>query len=97
MFLKSWNVPGPFNLPFIGALYKVVAKPENIYDRLTQIQENYPGGGKLWLGPKLIYFLHKPEHIEKVLGSYKLVQKDDEYRAATHVIGEGLILAPSET
>ncbi|XP_076255638.1 cytochrome P450 4C1-like isoform X1 [Rhynchophorus ferrugineus] len=96
MFIQSWNIPGPFNIPFVGAAYNFMVRPEYIYSIFTKLQEKYPDGGKFWFGSKLVYFLHKPEHIGKILGSHKLVKKDELYRPIIECIGEGLLIAPVE-
>ncbi|XP_030752973.1 cytochrome P450 4C1-like isoform X2 [Sitophilus oryzae] len=94
LIIKSWNMPGPLNLPFVGGAYLFMIRPEYIYNRLTRMQQDYPDIGKIWFGSKLVYFMTKPEYIEKVLGSTKLVAKSDFYQTIIQYIGEGLLAAP---
>lgn len=60
------------------------------------MQSSHPDGLKMWFGNRLIYCLHKPTHIEKILASPKFVQKDVNYKHLIDAIGEGLLQAPSE-
>ncbi|XP_060533904.1 cytochrome P450 4C1-like [Cylas formicarius] len=94
MFIQSWNVPGPINLPIIGAAYLFMCRPDKIYSRLTKLQARFPKVTKLWFGSRLLYCLQEPSYIEKMLNNPKMVEKDYLYKHLVDCIGHGLMTAP---
>ncbi|CAH1118516.1 unnamed protein product [Phaedon cochleariae] len=94
LYFHSWNVPGPMNLPFIGIAYLFLGtNATDIMGTLIKIQKQYPNYFKAWFGPKLLYFLSDPVHLEKVLTNPKSLNKDDLYDFISEVIGTGIMTA----
>ncbi|CAH1111981.1 unnamed protein product [Psylliodes chrysocephalus] len=94
LYYYSWNIPGPFAFPFIGCTYLfLAAKTGDIMDTLIDMQKKYPEIGQMWFGPKLMFTVSKPEHIEKILTSQKALDKDDLYKFISCAVGEGLLTA----
>lgn len=50
-----------------------------------------PGLMQLWLGPKPVVVLYKPDTIRPVLDSHTLVQKPNDYEFLCDWLGEGLL------
>lgn len=65
----------------------------DIMDTLIDMQKKYPEIGQMWFGPKLMFTVSKPEHIEKILTSQKALDKDDLYKFISCAVGEGLLTA----
>nr|WCC58119.1 cytochrome P450 [Pharsalia antennata] len=94
LYIYSWNVPGPVSLPFIGIGYLFLGKTEDYLDKLIKVVEQYPCPAKIWLGPRLIYLLSDPYHVEKILTNQKCLGKDYLYKFVIYNIGTGLLTAP---
>ncbi|XP_018565944.1 cytochrome P450 4C1-like [Anoplophora glabripennis] len=94
LYIYSWNIPGPFALPFIGAAYKFIGSPEYILEKLIKLVERYPSPMSIWLGPRLFFCLTDPHHAEKILTSQKCLGKDHFYKFMIYNIGTGLLTAP---
>ncbi|CAD5227294.1 unnamed protein product [Bursaphelenchus xylophilus] len=88
---------GPEALPLIGVAHKL--NPDSVL--MTYIMEyffrshtdalNSNGVMKLWLGPKPIVMLYKPETVRPILDSHVFVQKPNDYDFLKEWLGEGLL------
>ncbi|XP_074029600.1 cytochrome P450 4C1 isoform X2 [Leptinotarsa decemlineata] len=95
LYIHSWKVDGPFSLPFIGCGYLILGKTESVISIILKLQNKIPSKLlRMWLGPRLIYFVVDPEHIEKVLNHPKALDKEPVYKYVANVIGLGLLTAP---
>jgi len=54
-----------------------------------------PSPSIVWLGPRLLYALRKPEDLEIVFNSPAALNKDNLYKFMQDVIGEGILTAPT--
>ncbi|XP_044261141.1 cytochrome P450 4C1-like [Tribolium madens] len=95
LFRISWNIPGPTNLPFLGASYLFLGKSApDIATRFIKFFEDYPDLGKFWMGEELFYIVTKPEYLEIILNHPGALEKMDMYKYMVPVIGNGLISGP---
>ncbi|CAD5219864.1 unnamed protein product [Bursaphelenchus okinawaensis] len=91
------KIPGPEALPLVGVAHKL--SPDSVL--MTYIMEYFfrahtetldaSGVMKLWLGPKPIVMLYKPETVKPILDSHVFVQKPDDYDFLKAWLGEGLL------
>lgn len=65
----------------------------DLIEDLFLLQKKYGGFFRIWLGSKLLYFVCKPEHCEKILKHPKAMAKDYMYKFINNVTGEGLMTA----
>ncbi|CAG9861616.1 unnamed protein product [Phyllotreta striolata] len=94
LYYHAWKTPGPFALPIIGCAYKfLLSGTTDIMQKLIELQKQYPDVMTIWFGPKLIFGVGRPEHIEKILTSPKAMNKDNLYKFLSFVIGDGLMTA----
>ncbi|CAH1118517.1 unnamed protein product [Phaedon cochleariae] len=91
LYIHAAKVKGPPCLPFIGNAHMFLGNGNDIIKKLLKIQEDIPGLSKVWLGPKLVYLVSNPDHIETILNSPKALNKDDMYRFVSDFIGYGLL------
>ncbi|KAJ8935328.1 hypothetical protein NQ314_012883 [Rhamnusium bicolor] len=68
----------------------------DIMNNLIKIQKRFPGLSKVWAGPRLIFLVAEPQHIERVLTNQKSMDKDYFYKFLSIVIGTGLMTAPGK-
>lgn len=66
----------------------------DILDSVCKLMTDYDTPVTIWLGHRLFFGVTKPEHLEIIFNSPKAVGKDDLYKYANAVVGEGLFAAP---
>ncbi|XP_064214477.1 cytochrome P450 4C1-like [Tribolium castaneum] len=95
LFRMSWHVPGPKNVPLLGASYLFLGKsaPE-IAERFIKIFEQYPDLAKFWMAEELFYTVTKPEYLEVILNHPGALEKMDMYKYMIPTIGNGLVSGP---
>ncbi|XP_077289012.1 cytochrome P450 4C1-like [Arctopsyche grandis] len=98
--LNLWasQLPGPFNVFPLGCTYRFICRREEIFSRLRKMLKDFPQPViKMWLGPKLIVLIREPQHLERILQSTKMIEKDSLMDFAKPFIGEGLITGSGPT
>ncbi|KAG5894243.1 hypothetical protein JTB14_007870 [Gonioctena quinquepunctata] len=96
LYIYSRNVKGPFAFPLIGCAYLFLGNGNELMKTLLEIQRKSPGLTKIWLGPKLVYVVSEPEHIQIILNHPKAIEKDSMYRFLETILGCGLLTAPAK-
>ncbi|VEN55546.1 unnamed protein product [Callosobruchus maculatus] len=91
LFPGSETVPGPYALPIIGAAYYMFGKPSDVMMVILKLIDSYPEIFKFWMGYKLLYFVKKPEHLQKIINNPRALNKDYFYEQFARVVGDGLI------
>nr|CAH7734992.1 unnamed protein product [Callosobruchus chinensis] len=99
LYFRSWNVPGPLALPIIGSAYLLLGAPvSEALEVLHRLTQKYPKIIKIWFGPKLLYLVHDPVYIEKILNSPNATAKDDIfYNKLNDIFRDSLITAKVHT
>nr|CAH7734651.1 unnamed protein product [Callosobruchus chinensis] len=91
LFPCSETVPGPYALPIIGAAYHLFGKPSDVALVVLKLIDSYPSTFKFWMGYKLLYFVKKPQHLQKIINNPRALDKDYFYEQFALVLGDGLI------
>src|SRR5689334_21819971 len=100
-FRKQWNqvrnVPGPKSHWFFGnaKLFfdEKTGKPcsKVAWSVLPSIAKQYDGVFKLGMGFQPFVYIHKPEYVEALLSSSKLIEKGIDYDSLQNWLGNGLL------
>ncbi|XP_074029603.1 cytochrome P450 4C1 isoform X2 [Leptinotarsa decemlineata] len=97
LYIHSWKVEGPFSFPLIGCGYLFLGNGTDIIKTLVKIQQKVSSGlTRIWLGPKLIYLISEPKHLEIILNHPKALEKENVYKFIAEAIGQGLLTAPAK-
>lgn len=91
LYQLSANVPGPRGFPLIGEAYKLLGDSSAMWKNIMKTWEEYGDLIKVWFGPRLIYGVSKPEHIEIVLNN--CLQKDTLIDFMQPLLGTGIFTA----
>ncbi|KAL0278240.1 UNVERIFIED_CONTAM: hypothetical protein PYX00_000111 [Menopon gallinae] len=88
------KIHGPKPVPFIGnALEYLSLDHIKVLDYLLNLMSKYNGLAKVWLGNLLLVHISKPEDIELLLSSNKMIEKNVMYRFFDDILGQGLLNA----
>ncbi|XP_053671698.1 cytochrome P450 4g15-like [Anopheles nili] len=82
---RAWKLlgrlPGPLNLPFIGAMYVVPGADTSRYlQTLVNLTQTYGSPLCLWIGPKPVVIVSSAGHARTILTSSATVEKASFYR-----------------
>lgn len=66
-------------------VFRTVLEKSKLFD--------FDGLCKLWIGPKLIVFLFRPDDVELILSSHVYIDKSAEYDFFKPWLGEGLLIS----
>nr|CAD7256509.1 unnamed protein product [Timema shepardi] len=92
----SEKIPGPPTIPLLGNALDVRAfspsvRNKGFFDAGLRLRKQYGSIFRLWLGPQLFILLTKPQHIEVILSSNKLLDKGSNYQFLDKWLGTGLL------
>lgn len=88
------QIDGPPTLPLIGSAHLFLGSPARIFKKMLNLCEKYDPIAKCWFGPKVVYAIAKPEHLQMVLNSPQCLHKDPIYKYLDSVLGSGILTAP---
>ncbi|XP_053691291.1 cytochrome P450 4C1-like [Sabethes cyaneus] len=80
MYELAAKIPGPFDWPLIGSIHLGIRYgPQEVFEYLLQLLHTIKTPVRAWLGPVLIVFLDRPEHIAVILNSQHCVKRSKFY------------------
>ncbi|KAL3280353.1 hypothetical protein HHI36_017842 [Cryptolaemus montrouzieri] len=95
LYRLSAKIPGPKPYPLIGNTLDFIGdSTEKVLKTFQLYFTTYPDLFKYWLGPKLIFGISKPEHMEIILNQHQCLEKDSNYDFTRIYLGNGLLTAP---
>nr|CAI5838119.1 unnamed protein product [Callosobruchus analis] len=99
LYFRSWSVPGPLALPIIGSTYILLGTPvSEALEVIHGLTMKYPKIIKIWFGSKLMYIVHDPVYIEKILNSPNAAAKDEIfYTKLNDIFRDSLVIAKVHT
>ncbi|XP_019865391.1 cytochrome P450 4d2 [Aethina tumida] len=94
---KSLNdVPGPKPIPILGNANVVGNTTVSLLNSFMDLQKQYGGLYKLWLGTKLNLMVTKPEYVEYFTSSNTHLSKSDGYDLFKPWLGDSLLVTTGQ-
>ncbi|CAD6196589.1 unnamed protein product [Caenorhabditis auriculariae] len=94
------KIPGPFAIPIIGATWQfkwnVRGFAQQLHDWGMKYGKQGHGAYVLWLGPRPVVVVIRPETAKAVLESNDIITKGPEYDILVPWLGTGLLIATGE-
>ncbi|CAH1164136.1 unnamed protein product [Phaedon cochleariae] len=93
LYISSWSTPGPLAFPFVGNLYLFHGGIEALLGMFSKLAMTYPDLFRMWMGPHLVYYISKPEFIQRILCN-NLDKANWVYEYMSYIAGDGLLVLP---
>ncbi|XP_055850613.1 probable cytochrome P450 313a4 [Episyrphus balteatus] len=95
-YMFALKFPGPWGLPFVGILHKLVPQKDVLY-RLPKIATNYNSKSAFtWIGTVPYFYTYDPNIIEKILSSRNCTDKTSAFEILDREIGQGLLSSKTQ-
>ncbi|CAL7940661.1 unnamed protein product [Xylocopa violacea] len=86
-------IPGPIVVPFLGTLYMLQSSRRDIWETFRKLNAQYYKIYRLWSVTCAYINVHRPEHVETIIGNTKFTHKSWLYRILEPWLGTGLLTA----
>jgi len=90
-YVLGRKLQGPPAYPLIGCIFSFYGSPQELFEKFCDLVRRYVTPISFWLGPKLYIYIDRPEQIQVVLNSPQCADKENVYKFANVLIGEGLV------
>ncbi|GAB0086063.1 hypothetical protein DMENIID0001_000490 [Sergentomyia squamirostris] len=95
LYRLSWQMPGPFVIPFIGSWISILGlSNDGAFKIVKYLTANYQSPTKFWLGSKLFVFISKPKDVQVFLNSPQCLNRFDFNIFAPQTVAVGLLTIP---
>ncbi|GAB0100690.1 hypothetical protein DMENIID0001_167720 [Sergentomyia squamirostris] len=95
LYKLSWQMPGPFVIPFLGNLHFLLfLSNEEVFSYTRTLIEKYKTPARFWIGSALHVFVTKPEDAQFIFNSMDCIDRYDMDQLTPNVATQGILSLP---
>ncbi|XP_039278579.1 cytochrome P450 4g15 isoform X2 [Nilaparvata lugens] len=97
LYQLAADIPGPTGYPLLGNALEFVGSPNDVFTRIVNKGDTYKNMLRMWIGPRLLVFIYKPDDVEVLLSSSQHINKGQDYDFFRPWLGNGLLISGGDT